>query len=460
MKMNGTKQATTIVGSAVKVLACFVIAVSMPSVVQPAHAQTETVLYSFQPQPDGNIPRASLTMDTKGNLYGTTYQGGANGVGTVFEVTSAGEESVLYSFGTGSADGTYPEGALILYKGDLYGTTYGGGGVSGPYCSSCGTVFKLSPEPKNRCASGTNTGNGWCETVLYSFGSGLADGFGSTAGLIKDKEGNLYGTTQYGGESVAGTVFELSPEPADGCPTGSYTGNGWCETVLYAFSGEPPDGQNPLGGVIMDKNGNLYGTTGYGGSSTTPGGTVFKLTPEPAGGCAAGSNTGNGWCETILYNFGSQTGDGALPYGGVVLDGKGNLYGTTSRALPGAEGGGTAFEVTPTGEETVLWTFALIEYDGCTPFAGVIRDSKGNLYGTTYLCGRYGLGTVFELSPPAKKGEAWTETILHSFQGFNTDGGNPAASLLMDSKSNLYGTTEDGGTNSDGDPGTVFEVTP
>ena len=436
---------------------------------QPAHAQTETVLYSFGSAPDSRYPWSSLIMDSKGNLYSTTNQGGTNGAGTVFELspetgsgcptgTNTGNgwcESVLYSFGSVSGDASNPASSLLLYKSDLYGTTVNGG-VVGMECSGlgCGTIFKLSPAPKKGCAAGTNTGNGWCESVIYSFAGAGGDGFSPYADLIVDKKGNLYGTTQYGGENDAGagTVFELSPEPAGGCATGSNPGNGWCETVLYVF-GAAADGANPWGGVVMDKEGNLYGTT-YGGETGFGGGTVFKLIPEPAGGCPTGSNPGNGWCETVLYAFGSQSGDGTNPVAGLVMDSKGNLYGTTLYAQPG---GGTVFEVTPTGAETVLWTFGLIGYDGDNPFDGVIRDSKGNLYGTTDLGGQQGVGMVFELSPPAKKGGAWGETPLCSFMGAPNDGAYARGSLIMDKKGNLYGATQAGGTIGNG---AVFELVP
>ena len=428
-----------------------------------------SLLYSLGASPDSRYPNASLIVDSKGNLYSTTYQGGANGEGTVFELspepasgcaagTNTGNgwcESVLYSFGSSTGDGTNPESSLILYKNDLYGTTLYGG-VVGLECSGrgCGTLFKLSPAPKKGCAAGTNAGNGWCESVLYSFAGAGGDGFSPYASLMVDNEGNLYGTTQYGGanDAGAGTVFELSPEPAGGCATGSNSGNGWCESVLYVF-GIAPDGATPWGGVIMDKEGNLYGTT-YGGDTGFGGGTVFKLIPEPASGCATGSNPGNGWCETVLYAFGSQSGDGTNPVAGLVMDSKGNLYGTTLYAQPG---GGTVFEVTPSGVETVLWTFGLIEYDGDNLFDGVMRDSKGNLYGTAYLGGRTGVGMVFELSPPAKEGEAWGETILYAFMGAPGDGAYPTGGVIMDKSGNLFGTTYAGGTNGNG---TVFEIVP
>jgi uncharacterized repeat protein (TIGR03803 family) len=451
--MNSIESMNSVRGKISGVLLLFgAILAGLSITSQPARAQTETVLYSFGNQPDGSNPYASLLMDKNGNLYSTTNKGGTSGAGTVFKVTLTGEESVLYSFGSGSEDGTYPDAGLIAYKGSLYGTTYAGG-AGGPDCSflGCGTVFKLIPKPAKGCPSDSNTGNGWCESVLYSFGSQSGDGIAPDAGLIVDTEGNLYGTTLSGGNGV-GAVFELSPQPAGGCAAGSNPGNGWCETVLYSFGSEP-DGANPYAGVILDKSGNLYGTTANGGNNQ---GTVFKLSTEPAGGCAGGSNPGNGWCETVLYRFGNKSGDGANPYGALVMDSKGDLYGTTLNA--GAGTWGTVFGVTPTGEEVTLYSFGSEPNDGCNPFDGLIRDSKGNLYGTANACGGLDGGTVFELSPPETKGAAWTETILYAFNfdAGKGDGTAPVGGLLMEDGI-LYGTTDLGGANGNG---TVFELTP
>ena len=305
---------------------------------------------------------------------------------------AAPTETVLYSFG-GSPDGASPYGGLISDSaGNLYGTTvYGGAGA--------GTVFKLSP-------SGT-------ETVLYSF-TGGSDGAYPYAGLIADSAGNLYGTTFGGGASYAGTVFKLSPSGT--------------ETVLHSFAWS--DGALPYGGLIADSAGNLYGTTWNGGSGSC--GTVFKLSPSGT--------------ETVLYSFTCGI-DGAYPYAGLIADGAGNLYGTTSGG--GASYAGTAFKLSPSGTETVLYSFTG-GTDGGHPYAGLIADGGGNLYGTTGGGGALNAGTVFKLSPSG------TETVLYSF-ACSADGASPYAGLIADSAGNLYGTSLGGCAASNG---TVFKVTP
>jgi uncharacterized repeat protein (TIGR03803 family) len=283
----------------------------------------ETVLYRFAGAPgDGENPYAGLVSDPEGNLYGTTNYGGANNEGTVFEFSS-GTETPLYSFSGNPHDGAFPEAPLIRdSKGDLYGTTADGGGATCAYLNGCGTVFEVTStgemvlypfqgppndggEPRDglvKDAKGNlygsthvggtynfgtvfelkKKGTKWSEVLLYSFqGSGVGDGSGSTSGLIFDKQGNLYGTTTQGGTYGYGTVYELSPEPGGGCPSSSNSGIGWCETVLYSFTGGT-DGANPNAGLIFDKQGNLYGTTYYGGGSSNCSGgcgVVFKLIP-------------------------------------------------------------------------------------------------------------------------------------------------------------------------------------
>jgi len=277
---------------------------------------TEKVLYAFTGGADGAIPGSGLVRDASGNLYGTTTAGGGSGCsagsgcGTVFEITAAGNEQVLYTF-TGNADGATPSASLVLDGvGNLYGTTaYGGNFVGGCLTRGCGVVFKV-----------TSAGQ---ESVLYTF-TGSTDGQWPMAPLIRDAKGNLYGTTLTGGditnvfcdldENGCGVVFEV-------------TSKGVMKT-LYAFTGYPADGQHSFSGLVRDKQGNLYGTTDWGGPSND--GTVFKVTP--------------GGLETVLHSFVGGT-DGLDSHSGLALDAKGNLYGTT--LYGGSFGDGVLFKVTP-----------------------------------------------------------------------------------------------------------------
>ena len=375
-------------------------------------AQQDLVTHSFGNGNDGQKPYASLISDSTGNLYGTTSTDGMYGKGTVFEVSPNGTETMLHNFGSGN-DGQTPLGnAIFDSAGNLYGTT-SGGGIFGN-----GTVFELSP-------------NG-IETVLYNFGNG-GDGQNPSAGLIFDTSGNLYGTTVNGGAFGSGTVFELSPNGA----------GGWTETGLYSFgSNGPSDGLNPDGGLIFDSSGNLYGTTVHGGAFG--GGTVFELLLNPHGCCR----------ESPVYSFGSGM-DGANPYAGVIFDSLGNLYGTTANG--GANSEGTAFELSPNGGggwmEAFLYGFGS-GMDGANPFSTLVFDNSGNLYGTTTNGGLYSNGTVFELSP--SNHGCCRESLVYSFENGN-DGRNPYAGLLFNASGNLYGTTVSGGVFGGG---TVFGLTP
>jgi uncharacterized repeat protein (TIGR03803 family) len=403
-------------------LAIFAAAVLMTSTWAAAQ---EKVLYNFGNGTDGVAPQAGLVMDAAGNLYGTTYNGGTYNYGTVFELTPAAgggwTEMVLHNFNNDGVDGAYPQAGLIFdAAGNLYGTTHSGGTHNASCSNDCGTVFELTPS-----AGGT-----WTEKVLYDFYSIRTDGAFPASSLIFDGAGNLYGTTIFGGASGAGngTVFELTPA----------AGGGWTERVLYSFGA---DGIWPYAGLIFDAAGNLYGTTSFGG--TVGWGTVFELTPA----------AGGGWTEQVLHNFLGYS-DGETPYAGLIIDAVGNLYGTTSSG--GTYGMGTVFELSPTAgggwTEQVLHTFNFT--DGNAPYAGLIFDVAGNLYGTTGGGSSYGDGTVFELTPTA--GGGWTEKVVHSF-GNGTDGIFPRADLIMDAAGNLYGTTNYGGTNN---YGTAFEFTP
>src|ERR1019366_2578878 len=276
------------------------------------------------------------------------------------------------------------------------------------------------------------------EKVLHNFNNDGTDGYYPEVGLIVDAAGNLYGTTTAGGAYNSGTGFELTPA----------AGGGWTETVLHNF-GNGTDGATPYAGLIFDAAGNLYGTTQYGGTYGV--GTVFELTPAGGGS----------WTEKVLYSFNHNGADGGVPAAGLIFDAAGNLYGTTVNGGTGSNcvlGCGTVFELTPAAgggwTEQVLHSFNNNGADGSTPFAGLIFDAAGNLYGTTFAGGTYGYGTVFELTPAA--GGGWTETVLHNF-GNGTDGTAPYAGLIFDAAGNLYGTTFVGGTYG---YGTVFEVTP
>jgi uncharacterized repeat protein (TIGR03803 family) len=405
--------------------------------------RAEKVLHNFNGK-DGYEPKAGLIFDPSGNLYGTTIfggtsfeEGGAYGYGTVFELRpKAGggwAEKVLYSFCslTNCIDGDYPSGLIFDTSGNLYGTTSEGGAYGG------GTVFELTPK-----AAG-----GWAEKVLYSFNANSTDGYGSLAGLVFDASGNIYGTTYFGGASGNGTVFELMPK-AD---------SGWVEKVLYSFNGGT-DGNGVNAGLIIDALGNLYGTTSEGGTHYA--GTVFRLTHKADGR----------WTEKILHNFGYYNGkDGSTPNGSLILDARGNLYGTTyfggDRICDGY-GCGAVFELTPKAggswTETVLHNFNANGKDGYYPQANLIFDASGNLYSTTYegggyICGYYTCGTAFELTP--KAGGGWTEKVLHRFCSPATcgDGIFPLSGLIFDASGNLYGTTAAGGAYGFG---AVFEITP
>jgi uncharacterized repeat protein (TIGR03803 family) len=379
----------------------------MPALValQPsAQAQTLSVLYSFTSFADG-YSLSAVIRDTAGNLYGTTFYGGTPGNGTVFKLDASGTKTVLHAFTTTHSDGRSPSAGLLLNGGVFYGTTTAGGTSSG------GTVFKMDQNNKT-------------ETVLYSF-TGLKDGGGPLAGLINDASGNLYGTTLYGGTSNYGTVFKVDA-----------AGN---ETVLYSFTGGK-DGASPGLGVVRDAAGNLYGMTDYGGDLSCAHnvgagcGTVFKLDQNGK--------------KTILHSF---TGNADGAHGSALtLDAAGNLYGATQLGGDPTCDCGTVFKMYPNGGETVLYSFTG-GADGSSPVGELAHDAAGNLYGTTQLGGdpTCGCGTVFKLDETGKK------TVLHSFAG--ADGSFPFAGVILDKAGNLYGTTNNGGAFG---WGTVFKIAP
>ena len=394
---------------------CAAFAISGVLIV-PAGA-AESVLYTFRGEQDGSGPLGTLIRDRAGILYGTTSEGGSKGCrgygcGTVFQIAPDGTERTLHVF-AGGCDGANPLSGLVTEKvGNRYGTTQNGG-----ICNNdigYGTVYKITPNGK--------------ESVFYSFKGG-EDGKNPVGGLAIDDSGNLYGTAG-GGQSGSGVVFKLSPK-------GRFS-------LLYSFQGGS-DGALPYGGLIRDQAGNLYGTTVRGGGTGCGGygcGTVFKLAPEGT--------------ETVLYVFRGDS-DGAEPWSGVTADSEGNLYGTTISSNEFG-GPGTVFKLTPQGTFSTLYAFQG-GADGADPQGGVILDRKGNLYGTTAGggdtavkgCKDYdGCGVVFKLTPDGK------EAVLQTFDQ-RPLGRHPFAGLLLGKHGDLYGTTSDGGRKSNA--GVVFELT-
>jgi uncharacterized repeat protein (TIGR03803 family) len=400
-------------------LALFLSAMIFAFALQLAAAQTETVLHDFTSTPDGQIPQRSALLHLGNVFYGVTLFGGATGNGTIYQLTQSSgiwTETVLYSF-TGGNDGGYPLGGLIAdAAGNLYGVTDAGGS------NNAGVAFEFSK------SSGT-----WLETVLHTFGSG-SDGIDPQGPLVLDAAGNLYGTTPEGGSSGNGTVYELSPANGD-----------WTETILHNFAGSP-DGSQPLGGLTLDAAGNIYGATQVGGANHCIGlgcGIDFQLTfsdgswteniihqfagradgmypnsppvfdkngnlygsTEWGGGlgqCSAGCGTvyelaAGTWDETILHRFTGGTG-GSGPDSPLTFDRTGNLYGETAQfdtsngtifRLAPKSGGGFAFKL--------LFTFN--GTDGADPEGGLIIGANGTLYGTTIYGGSVGDGTIFSLVP-------------------------------------------------------------
>jgi hypothetical protein len=391
-----------------------------------ANNPTAAVLYTFTGGIDGGRPGAGLIADSHGNLYGTAASGGKTcgdfTCGVVFELspTPIGwKETTLWQF-TGGSDGWAPSSTLLRDShGNLYGTTDAGGN-SGCYLGNgCGAVFELS------LVNGK-----WQETTLWEF-TGGNDGGNPLAGLIFDSAGNLYGTASEGAnpgcgaDYGCGTVFELSPSEG-----------GWAETTLYAFTGGS-DGGEPEAEVIFDAAGNLYGTAVDGGYLSCyfdrGCGVAFELTPS-----------GGTWNESVLYTFGDGS-DGANPYGSLIFDKQGNLYGTAYTGALGTcnSGGGcgTAFELENTEngwQEQTLYSFTGGS-DGGNPEAGFVFDESGNLFSTTGTGGN-GYGSVFELK---KSGSSYSEVTLHTFSG-GADGGSPHCNLLLRG-GYLYGTSNLGG---------------
>jgi hypothetical protein len=370
----------------------------------------------------------------------------------VLATTASAEwkEKVLYSF-QGLPDGSLPVGAVVFDKaGNLYGATTEGGSSSCISVAQCGTVYQLVAPAKQ--------GDPWTETVLYIFkGNASNDGASPAGGLVIDAAGNLYGTTAYGGTGNCvvlgtlmgcGTVFEMSPP--------KQKGGKWTETVLYSFP-TPKHGFLPNGDLVFDSAGNLYGATEFGGGHGTTCdpfykycGAIFELSPP--------QTKGGKWTEKTLYGFkgvaaGAQFGDGANPNGGLVLDSKGAIYGTTyfggnnvkgeCQGGVGGTGCGIVFKLAPPSQKGGKWAEKVLDQfngqDGSNSAAGLVFDGSGNLYGTTSFGPPNGSGLVFELKKPSERIHSWTETALHLFTD-GSDGAYPMAGLIFDASGNLYGT--------------------
>ena len=366
----------------------------------------ESTLYSFGVVhgADSSLPYGALLQGADGNFYGTAFEGGENGTGTVFKMTAAGAESIVYSFGPiASGDGGYPLAGLVQGSdGMLYGTTSEGG------AAAAGTVFKVTPQG--------------VESVLYSFAAGNDAGF-PASGLVLDAAGNLYGTTLGGGTHGFGTVYKVTPRGA--------------ESVLWSFA-DVPDGSLSQSNLILGTDGNFYGTTSTGG--TAGNGTAFRITP-------AGS-------LTILHSFGVTAGDGISPLGGLTPSPNGNFYGTT--ASGGAFSGpfaGTMFKMTPDGTVSILHSFpgpnTPTGADGSNPQGTLLLDGNGNLYGTTFDGGLYHSGILFKITPAGKEIILYTNGLAGVIAG-NTDGNSIQSGLILGTEGNLYGIAPSGGANGTG----------
>ncbi len=388
-------------------------------------AQTFTVLHSFS-NSDGAHPYAGLTLDSAGNLYGTTQYGGVlsgncpGGCGTVFKLSRHGAVwafSDLYKFS--DAANSYPQGRVAFGSdGLLYGTASGYGGLGH---NGYGAVFTLRP-PATICKAVPCY---WRESLIFQFDG--VNGQFPLGDLTFDGDGNLYGATQYGGTYGFGTVYQL------------VRSTGWSENLLHDFT-NGPDGGYPKSGVAGDHAGNLYGTASQDSEPSTYG-LVYELSPS-----------GSAWTNNILHYFQGGN-DGGQPYAGLTFDPAGNLYGATLGI-----GSGVVFQLTPTGGNWNFNPLLTLPGRGSGPYGTLVMDAAGNLYGATESGGVNGQGSVFKLTPSAG---GWTYTDLHDFNG--SDGSSPIGSLVVGADGNIYGTTY-GGANSgcEGDSGCgeVFEVAP
>jgi uncharacterized repeat protein (TIGR03803 family) len=414
-----------------RVKALLLFAVTLAFAASAWAAGTESVIYNFNNYSgDGYYPYSGLVADKAGNLYGTTYEGGANGLGSVFELTLSGgvwTETLLYSFaGDATGDGEYPVYSPLVFDkaGNLYGTTEYGGSTS----CNCGVVFEL-----------TKSGSTWKETILHSFLGYPKDGYLPQAGLSFDTAGNLYGTTYQGGTFNVGTVFQLQPSKSS-----------WKYKAIHNFNTQSGGAGYPLGGITQGADGYYYGTTYYGGFAYNAG-TIYRL-----------FQARNTWVGQNVFYF-LEGGDGIYPDSSLTMDAKGNMYGTTYYGGSGeacSGGCGTVYKLTAgknfTYTQSVIYSFQAGTKDGQNPYygAGVTLDAKGNLYGTTLYGGSTeNAGTVYELKP---SGSGYKESLLWSFDTVTGDGYYPRGGVILVG-GNVYGTTSSGGSHS---AGAAFEIKP
>ena len=396
------------------VAAAAVFALSLATVT----AATTDVIYSFE-EDEGEYADTDLETDSAGNIYGTTVLGGDFGSGTVFQLSHTGNSwvhTVLHSF-TGGADGGEPyKGVTLDGEGNLYGTAVTGG--SGICEGGCGVAYKL-----------TNSGGTWTQTVIHAF-TGEDDGSGPGARVTVDGAGNVYGMAPTGGAYGLGTIYKIR-QGQNGA---------WVLKVIHAFTGGA-DGATGSAGRMILRHGDLYGAATTGG--TYGSGVVFELTPTQVGE----------WDFRTIYSFRGQP-DGSFPYGALLFDASGNIYGTTYYG--GANNIGAVYQLTPrtNGEwrEKVLYSFQG-GTDGNSPISNLVFDTARNLYGTTSE-GGLGTGTIFKLSPVG--GGHWMETVVHMFQG-PPDGAFSYNGMVVDPFGNFYGATVHGG---DDDDGSIYKFTP
>jgi uncharacterized repeat protein (TIGR03803 family) len=398
-------------GVAMPILLALLVAATVA--VPAAQAQTFNVIYSFNQNALGSEPNAGVTLDTHGNVYGTNMFYGA-GYGTVYKLANRNGNwvaSVLYTF-TGGTDGAFPASRVVIGPdGALYGTTSQGGG-SGCASHGCGTVFRLSPPP-TFCRSISCP---WVETVLYRFTGGADGAVPEYGDIIFDSAGAIYGTTS-GGDINFGSVYKLTN-----------SGGAWTETTLWTFAGDL-GGAYPVGGVVFDTAGNLYGNMNIG---------VYELSPSEGG-----------WTETVLHTFQYRT-EGLDPESNMIFDRAGNLYSDTDTLGP--DEGGTIFEMTPSGGG---WNFQVLY-----PFnrgvgtigTSLIFDAAENMYGVR-TANQNDNGEAFKFS---QVDGTWTYSVLHEFSG-GMQGLDPFQGMVIDANGNLWGTASEGGAHN---YGLVYEITP